>query len=648
MVATTAVAYSTATSLSSKGKVMKKITTEDFKTRASKKHDSFYNYDKSIYTGGKKNLTITCPVHGDFKQQAGNHMSGKGCDLCGRERNSGYRTGTLENFKEVSTKEHDGFYDYSESMYVGSKLQLKIGCPLHGIFLQSPEVHMKGSGCPKCGHEKSGKNRILTTEQFIENCKNKGYIDDYDKVVYTSAFSEVTITCPAHGDFQIVATKYISGTGCPVCGDIRRGRNTISTPEFIRQAKIKQGTTYTYPNAVYVANDEKLIITCKKHGDFEQTPKSHLRGKGCAICNESTGERKIANILNENEIRFVREKKFDSCINVKQLPFDFFLPEKQILIEYQGIQHYKTVKTDFFGGEEALIERQKRDQIKRDWTANSPYKLIEISYLDDISQKLFFLDWSHNSIIDGLSFDYVSANVAVDILPLTSDNTRQKKQDAAEKMGIHLVSIFQDTWENKTDIVKSRINNLLGNTPTRIFARKTVVKEVSAAESRNFLNENHIQGFVGSNVKLGLYYQDELVALMTFSGYRKNMGRTAKENCFELSRFCSKLNTNVIGGANKLFSAFLKREPKEIISYADRFWSQGKLYENLGFERIRKTQPNYYYTLGEERENRYKYRKAELVADGYDKEKTEYQIMEERGYSRVYDAGSILYTYTHR
>jgi hypothetical protein len=134
---------------------------------------------------------------------------------------------------------------------------------------------------------------------------------------------------------------------------------------------------------------------------------------------------------------------------------------------------------------------------------------------------------------------------------------------------------------------------------------------------------------------------------MTFGELRKNLGQTKKEGSFELLRFCNKLNTNVIGGASKLLKYFTENiEYNEIISYADRRWSTGELYETLGFNKQKETEPNYFYTRGAIRESRFKFRKDVLVSKGYDKDKTEKEIMEELGYSRVYDCGSFKYNKT--
>jgi hypothetical protein len=219
-----------------------------------------------------------------------------------------------------------------------------------------------------------------------------------------------------------------------------------------------------------------------------------------------------------------------------------------------------------------------------------------------------------------------------------------KKTELSEKKGIHLIHIYEDYWLYKQDIVKSRILNLLGKS-NRIFARKCEIKEIYDNKLvREFLEQNHLQGFIGSKIKIGLFYNDELVSLMTFGNLRKAMGQKSKENTYEMLRFCNKLNTSIVGGASRLFEYFIdKHEPIEITSYADRSWSSGDLYEKLGFEMVHKTQPNYYYIIDGLRKHRFNYRKNKLIKEGADSNKTEHEIMLEKGIFRIYDSGSLKY-----
>lgn len=173
--------------------------------------------------------------------------------------------------------------------------------------------------------------------------------------------------------------------------------------------------------------------------------------------------------------------------------------------------------------------------------------------------------------------------------------------------------------------------------------RRCTIKEVSNNISRNFLNENHIQGKINSKINIGLFLNEELVSLMVFTRPRLGIGKFY--DGYELSRFCNKLNTIVIGGADRLLKFFIKKySPKEIVSYADRRWSQGDLYEKLKFEKISINQPTYWYVKNKKRYHRFNFRKEILKKQGFDiTNKTEHKIMLERQIYRIYDCGTIVY-----
>ena len=225
-------------------------------------------------------------------------------------------------------------------------------------------------------------------------------------------------------------------------------------------------------------------------------------------------------------------------------------------------------------------------------------------------------------------------------------NYHIEKTEECEKNGIQLIHIYEDDWIYKENIIKSRILNLLGKNE-KIYARKCEIKEITDNKIvKEFLDRNHMQGYIGSKIKIGLFYNSELVSLMTFGNLRKAMGGKSKDNYYEMLRFCNKLNVNIIGGASKLFKYFIRNyNPIEVVSYADRSWSKGNLYEKLGFQFLHKTDPNYYYVIKDKRFHRFNFRKDKLVKEGYDKNKTEHEIMLDKKIYRIYDSGSLKYIY---
>jgi len=275
-----------------------------------------------------------------------------------------------------------------------------------------------------------------------------------------------------------------------------------------------------------------------------------------------------------------------------------------------------------------------------------------LNYLESLISKDSILSKDRTLIsnIKSLELDiYIpSHNLAIEFDGLywhseeyVKNNYHLNKTLECRKLGVDLIHIFEDEWMYKRNIVKSMIRSKLGLNNLKLFGRKCKIKEVSPHESKIFLNLNHIQGNVNAGIKLGLYYDDELVSLMTFGGLRKSMGLNSKEGIYEMYRFANKLNTSVIGGFSKLLNYFIKvYQPREILTFSDNRYFTGNIYKNNGFEFIYETGPNYYYINKHKREYRFKYRKDVLVRDGYDKNKTERQIMLERGISRIYDCGN--------
>ena len=219
-----------------------------------------------------------------------------------------------------------------------------------------------------------------------------------------------------------------------------------------------------------------------------------------------------------------------------------------------------------------------------------------------------------------------------------SKNYHQMKSLLAEEKGIFLYHIFEYEWQTKQDKIINQLNNLLSLNDTKIYARKCIIKEVNNQEKKQFLESNHLQGNDCSSIKLGLYYQDTLVSLMTFCKPRFN-----KKYEWELSRFCCKANTSVIGGASKLFKYFINEyKPKNIISYSDIAKTKGNLYSILGFKLKHIAEPNYVWIKGNEILTRYQCQKYKLIKQGY-KGASETDIMHQRGYNRLYDAGNKVW-----
>ena len=221
------------------------------------------------------------------------------------------------------------------------------------------------------------------------------------------------------------------------------------------------------------------------------------------------------------------------------------------------------------------------------------------------------------------------------------------KTEECEKQDIQLIHIFEDEWKYKQDIIKSKIKNLINKNTNKIYARKCVIKPVINKIKNEFLNQNHIQGEDKSKFKYGLYYNDELVSLITLGNLRKITGNKPENNIYEIIRYTTKLDYNIIGGFSKLLKHFIKTHNSDkIISYADRRWSNGNLYKINNFKFIHNTPPNYWYMkYYKNREHRYKFRKSNLknLLEKYNPNISEWENMKLNKYDRIWDCGSKKY-----
>lgn len=281
---------------------------------------------------------------------------------------------------------------------------------------------------------------------------------------------------------------------------------------------------------------------------------------------------------------------------------------------------------------------------------------IEISnYIKDLGFEVVTND---RSVLNGKELDiYIpSKNMAIEFDGLYwhnhfnchgDKNYHLNKTKMCMDKNIHLIHIFEDEWLFKNDIVKSRIRDYLGIYDNVVYARKCQIKKIEDTSYLDFLDNNHLQGKISSSINYGLYdINGQLISLMTFGNYRRSTGLKSKNDEYELLRFCNKLGYHIPGAASRLLKHFITDyNPSKIISYADRRWSAGKLYESLGFEYIKSTVPNYWYIISNKREHRFNWRKDQLSKKLkiYKNDLSEIENMKLNGYQTIYDCGSLLY-----
>ncbi len=241
-----------------------------------KAHGDRYDYSLVAYVNIDTKVKIICPEHGLFEQTPYAHLNGSRCPLCvGNVRYNNEQI--IAKFREV----HGNRYDYSQIDYDGNKVKIKITCPDHGEFDQTPSMHFRGQGCPKCANLQRGESQRNTTAQIIAEFKTvHGDKYDYSEMKYVNINSNVRIICRDHGFFEQTPYKHLIGRGCSVCG----GNIRFNSQSIIARFKAVHGDKYDYSQLEYVNIDTKVKIICLDHGVFEQTPSKHLIGRGCSIC----------------------------------------------------------------------------------------------------------------------------------------------------------------------------------------------------------------------------------------------------------------------------------------------------------------------------------------------------------------------------
>ncbi len=270
---------------------------EAFLIKANSFHRGKYNYSFVDYKNNYQKVKIICPIHGEFEQTPRAHLMGGGCPRCFSKKK------TLSKFINESKAVHGSKYDYSKSVYNGCKEKIKIICPIHGEFEQIAGSHLEGSGCKSCFIQRETK----TKGDFIKQANalhNNKY--NYSFVDYKNSYTEVIIVCPVHGDFKQKPSGHLSGKGCLMCSVKKQ---TKTNEQFIEQVSPIHKNKYDYSLVDYKCSKTKIKIICKTHGEFEQTPGSHLRGQGCPKC-ASTGMKKTTKGFIK-EAKLIHGDKYD-------------------------------------------------------------------------------------------------------------------------------------------------------------------------------------------------------------------------------------------------------------------------------------------------------------------------------------------------
>jgi len=300
------------------------------------------------------------------------------------------RIHTTASFIEKSKLKHGDVYDYSLVKYKNCSQNVEIICRQHGSFSQRPDHHWAGRGCPKCANKKIAIINKMPNQVMFKKFKekHKNFYSYHEQSEIQTLKDKIIITCPKHGNFFQVAEYHMRGSGCSLCFLERSSKSQkLDNEILLEKLRSININKYEFDISNYETFHSIIEIFCLNHQiKFKARVGNFLQGKiGCPCCKtKSHGERKLAKILKDNGIDFEHEKTFANLLSEagKKLRFDFYLPKLNILIEYDGVQHFEPVER--FGGELGFTKTQKLDKIKNNFCQQNNIQLIRISYDEDI------------------------------------------------------------------------------------------------------------------------------------------------------------------------------------------------------------------------------------------------------------------------
>lgn len=342
------------------------------------------------YVNAKTPILHRCLIHDVYwKVSPTNVLSGKCCSQCAKEKRISSNIKTHEQYVNELKNINPDIIVLGK--YVNAKTKIIHKCLKHNMeWESSPNTMLKGRGCPQCAKEKRYESRAKSHEEYVSELKiANSNIIAIDK--YKNYNTPITHKCLKHDIEWIAApSSVLHGRGCPQC---KSEKIAQKTGDRCRKTHIQyiQEVQDVNPDiivlGIYIGANIPILHKCKKDGyEWMAAPSRILYGYWCPVCQETSGERKVRQHLEKNKIKYEFQKTFKDCKDINALPFDFYLPEYNTAIEFNGQQHYESV--EYFGGEEKFKTQQKHDQIKRDYCNKNNIKLLEIRYDEDIEEKL--------------------------------------------------------------------------------------------------------------------------------------------------------------------------------------------------------------------------------------------------------------------
>jgi len=547
---------------------------------------------------------------------------------------------------------HGDHYSFENFTYSGNKKFCTITCKYHGDFqIRAGQFFNPSSltGCRKCGIIKNSKSKKLDREEVFDRIYKKfNNAFNIDTESYTLVNSPLTCICPKHGEFVTSANRLLNPKmkyGCNYCATEHGSKKLKLSDSVLEERLLGKYPSFKFDMSTYTAVNKNIKYVCPDHGIMFSTPKNLLRDDvkhGCIKCSHDSNAEKL--LLTADQINERLINRFNGKIKFLKFP-----KNDDGMHTFECLHHGKFENLLF----NVLQPNNVHGCRKCSRMGNSKFEEGIKLYLSQISHSI---QRGNRKVIKPQELDFVLNNeIAIECngnywhseLQGKAKNYHLNKTEKCNESNIRLIHIREDEWEHKSDIVKSRLSNILHSDNIKKYhARKLIVKIVSKKNEMQFLVDNHIQGKCPSSLAIGLYDGVELLSIMTFGKSRFN-----KNYEYELIRFCSKNFTLVRGAASRLFSYFIKNyDPKSIVSYSDRAWNTGKLYESLGFEFSHNSTPNYKYfhrssVLHLMSRQKFQKHKLSNILEHYDSNKTEWENMQDNNYDRIWDCGNSVYVW---
>ena len=516
-------------------------------------------------------------------------------------------------------------FDYSKN-----NQKLWFVCPNKHEYFITWMSWQKGHRCKKCFFERLGNILRNDFSEIKNSMEKEGFkILSSCKDYKISSKSKIKFSCSKGHTHSVTWEAWKGGARCKYC--LLESRRLDYN--FVKSEFEKGG--YKLLTKIYINNNQKLVFICSNGHKHYISYAKWSQGKRCGICAGN-------NRLSLNKIKSSFEKE-----NYKLLSNNNYVDSKKKLLVTCPENHSYEVKwNDFQQGRRCPICFNSKSRAE-----NSLYEFLTQFLAEDLFQR-------NKNIISPQELDIFipSKNIAIEYCGLywhselmgKDKNYHLNKLNMCNEKGIRLITIFEDEWIYRREIVEKCLLSILGIAKVqKINARDSYIKEISFSEARLFCDEYHLQGYSISSVQLGLFFEGQLLSVMTFSKPSISKGsKNENDNMYEISRFCTDYNYSIRGGFSKLLSFFKENfDPKMIYSYVDRRWFDGISYRKIGFQHIGDTKPNYWYFKYDKRYHRFNFRKDRIIKIWSDvnQTKTEKEIMKEKGYGIIWDCGNYKF-----